>query len=136
MKKSIQEGTVVSNVASSMHSICRSSPSPVRDYNGISNVASTKETRLGTSSTLQVHCIAPPEHSMTSAVAENVLFSAISTSIRDGSFPESEDVLTADLPQNAIPGILREVLEERQQLEVGPGCLLATSDATNTFSIE
>ena len=72
---------------------------------------------------------------MTSAVGENALFSAISASIRDGSFPESEDVLTADLPQDAIPGILKEVSEERQQLEAGPRCLPATLDATNRFSI-
>jgi hypothetical protein len=55
---------------------------------------------------------------MTASVGDHQLSAAILSSICDGSFPDSEDVLTAELPATALPSILREVSEARQQLEV------------------
>lgn len=55
---------------------------------------------------------------MTAAVADQDLSTAIISSIREGTFPDSEEVLTAKLPVTALPSILGEVLNARQQLEV------------------
>jgi hypothetical protein len=56
---------------------------------------------------------------MTASNADHDLSAAIISSIKEGSFPDSEDVLTAELPATALPTILEEVSEARQQLEVG-----------------
>ena len=55
---------------------------------------------------------------MTASIADHELSAAIVSSIRDGTFPDSEDVLTAELPTTALPSIVGEVSEARQQLEV------------------
>ena len=55
---------------------------------------------------------------MTASVADHDLSTAILNSIREGTFPDSEDVLTAELPATALPSILGEVSDARQQLEV------------------
>ena len=55
---------------------------------------------------------------MTAAVAAQDLSTATIRSIQEGTFPDSEDVLTAELPVTTLSSILREVLNARQQLEV------------------
>jgi hypothetical protein len=55
---------------------------------------------------------------MTASNAGHDLSAAIISSIKEGSFLDSEDVLTAELPAHALPIILEEVSEARQQLEV------------------
>ncbi len=55
---------------------------------------------------------------MTTTVADHDLSAAIISSIKEGAFPDSEEVLTAELPTTALPSILREVSEALQQLEV------------------
>lgn len=55
---------------------------------------------------------------MTVNVAEHDLSAAIISSIKDGSFPDSEQVLTSELPATALPSILHEVSQARQLLEV------------------
>jgi protein transport protein DSL1/ZW10 len=55
---------------------------------------------------------------MTASVADHDLSAAILSSIREGTFPDSEDVLTAELPATALPSILGEVSDARKQLEV------------------
>lgn len=55
---------------------------------------------------------------MTATVGEQDLSTAIIASIKDGVFPDSEQVLTAELPASAIPSFLHEVSEARQQFEV------------------
>lgn len=57
-------------------------------------------------------------HEMTASNADHDFSAAIISSIKEGSFPDSEDVLTAELPATALPSILEEVSEARQQLEV------------------
>jgi hypothetical protein len=61
---------------------------------------------------------ATPLPEMTASVRDHELSAAILSSIREGSFPDSEDVLTAELPATALPTILGEVSDARQQLEV------------------
>jgi centromere/kinetochore protein ZW10 len=55
---------------------------------------------------------------MTASIADYDLSAAIISSIKEGTFPDSEDVLTAELPATALPTLLEEVSEARQQLEV------------------
>jgi protein transport protein DSL1/ZW10 len=55
---------------------------------------------------------------MTASIADHDLSAAIISSIKEGTFPDSEDVLTAELPATALPTLLEEVSEARQQLEV------------------
>ena len=55
---------------------------------------------------------------MTAAVAGQDLSTATIRSIQEGTFPDFEDVLTAELPVTALSSILGEVLNARQQLEV------------------
>lgn len=64
---------------------------------------------------------------MTATVADHDLSSAIISSIREGTFPDSEDVLTAEVPVTALPSILGDVLNARQQLEV-KHCLKPAQD--------
>jgi len=55
---------------------------------------------------------------MTASIADHDLSAAIISSIKEGTFPDSEVVLTAELPATALPTLLEEVSEARQQLEV------------------
>ena len=55
---------------------------------------------------------------MTASNADHDFSATIVSSIKEGSFPDSEDVLTTELPATALPSILEEVSEARQQLEV------------------
>lgn len=55
---------------------------------------------------------------MTASKADHDFSAAIVSSIKEGGFPDSEDVLTAELPAIALPSILEGVSEARQQLEV------------------
>jgi protein transport protein DSL1/ZW10 len=55
---------------------------------------------------------------MTASIADHDLSPAIISSIKEGTFPDSEDVLTAELPATVLPTLLEEVSEARQQLEV------------------
>ena len=43
---------------------------------------------------------------------------AILDHVQKGTYPESEDVISADLPSDALPDILRLVKEARADLEV------------------
>ena len=55
---------------------------------------------------------------MTASIADHDLSPAIISSIKEGTFPDSEDVLTAELPATVLPTLLEEVSEARQRLEV------------------
>jgi centromere/kinetochore protein ZW10 len=55
---------------------------------------------------------------MTVSIADHDLSAAIISSVKEGTFPDSEDVLIAELPATTLPTLLEEVSEARQQLEV------------------
>jgi len=55
---------------------------------------------------------------MTGSVVDHELSAAILSSIQEGTFPDSEDVLTAELPATALPSILGELSDASQQLKV------------------
>lgn len=70
---------------------------------------------------------------MPSAVEDRQLGQAVLDSVQYGSYPESEDVISAEVPPTAIPSILKLLGQAREGVKV---CFLsATCLALPTLSL-
>jgi hypothetical protein len=72
------------------------------------------------------------------AVSYKTISNALLTSTRDGTYPESEEVLTKDVESSALQSSLQLVEEAKHQIEVGfsplgPTKLSLTSTATDRY---
>lgn len=63
---------------------------------------------------------------MPSAVLYHQYGQALLDSVRDGSYPESEEVISAELPPAAIPGILKHLEQTRNDIKVCAGSRIYT----------
>ena len=59
-----------------------------------------------------------PILAMTAPVTDRELSSALLNSIKDGTYPESESVLVAQVPAQALSLVLQDVQDARSELEV------------------
>ena len=58
---------------------------------------------------------------MPSHISDHEFGQAIVDSIYNGSYPESEDVISAELPQSALPTILALIDQAREDVKVDHG---------------
>lgn len=56
---------------------------------------------------------------MPSHISDHQYGQAVVDSVYNGSYPESEEVVSGDLPQSALPTILKLVDQAREDVKVG-----------------
>ena len=72
-------------------------------------------------------CSVARNSSMPSAVLYHQYGQALLDSVRDGSYPESEEVISAELPPAAITGILNQLEQTRNSIKVCAGSGIYTT---------
>lgn len=55
---------------------------------------------------------------MPSQISHREYAQAVLDSVRSGAFPESEEVISADLPSSAVPTVLKLIDEARNDVKV------------------
>src|SRR5271155_4771944 len=55
---------------------------------------------------------------MTTTIPTSQLSSALLGSIKDNIYPDSEEVLTSELPPSGLPDVLKAITDARAELEV------------------